>query len=177
MEHEICRREVSRAHSSKGVSFKWPIILSLIWIGISFMVNVIIGLSVAGDVWHMFECGGLYWIGFGNMILGAVLAIIFIFLHLLLKPSAYSERIELVLTNKRIYYKITTTDRVNNDSYLLDKITYYSFSHGNTFKVNKGALKFSTATNTAEFVVDEEFYNEFVNAVNATIDSAIVAAE
>jgi hypothetical protein len=121
--------------------------------------------------------GGLYWIGFGNMILGAVLAIIFIILQLALNPSPYSEQIELVLTNKRIYYKITTAGYVNTDSYLLNKITYYSFGYTNFIKANNATLKFSTATNTAEFVVDEAFCNEFINAVNATIDSTISVAE
>ena len=96
MEQEICRREVETV----GRSYLIGIILSFSWIIISFMINFFIALG-RGSILYMFEYG-IYWIGFGNMILGAVLTIIFVFLHLL--PT---RKIALILTNKRIYLSIS----------------------------------------------------------------------
>ena len=67
MEKEICRREVKRTKKN----YKWPIILSVSWIFISFMINC--GIS-GFDFDEVFRCGA-YWAGWGNMNLGAVLAV------------------------------------------------------------------------------------------------------
>ena len=89
-EFEICKRTVNYAKKSYII----PIIASLSWILIAFMINCFISGFDFEDMFKYAE----YWAGFGNMILGLVLAIIFIILHFW--PTA---KIELVLTNKRIY--------------------------------------------------------------------------
>ena len=157
MEHEICRKTVKQTNKT----YKWPIILSLCWVAISFMINCIIG----GGVTAMFD-GGLYWIGFGNMILGLALALLFWLL-------SFSAEKTLVLTNKRIYYSYTRKlffSKVESFivSYNLNKITTYNY-HTLTKKGKPrlSSFTFTTPTSSASFAVDEAFYNEFVNAINA----------
>lgn len=165
MEQELCRREVTRTKRS----YKWPIICSLCVIVIGFMVNVIIALSY-GDFLHMFKYPE-YWGGFGTMILGAVMALVF-FLLSLIGGASYS----LVLTNKRVYSTFSkkllfSKTRTFTKSYNLNKITSYDCDiltftkKGITFY----SLVFKTPTDRDAFMIDEEFYNKFVNAVNAAI--------
>ena len=156
MEQEICKRTVSQANKS----YKVQIILSLCWVALAFMVNCIIG----GGVSAMFD-GGLYWIGFGNMILGLVLALIF---WLLSMPTTRT----LVLTDKRVYYSITKHSFFSKKesflaSYPLSKVTNYTF---HTLKKKErlliSTLTLVTPSSHIDLTVDEDFYNKFVNAVN-----------
>jgi hypothetical protein len=91
MEKEICRREVERAKKN----YKWPIILSVSWMFIALIINC----GISGCNFSEMRYGP-YWAGWGNMILGAVLAGFFILLHFL--PAS---KMSLVLTDKRIYVK------------------------------------------------------------------------
>ena len=158
MEQEICKRTLSQSKKN----YKLPIILSLSWIVISFMINCIIG----GGVTPMFQ-GGLYWIGFGNMILGLVLALIFWLLSL---PA----NITLVLTDERIYCSYSKTLLFSRRksfvvSYPLNKIVSYDFYMlSKKGKPCASSLSFSTPASKACFAADEEFYNEFVKATNST---------
>ena len=131
------------------------------------MINIIIGLA-HGRIFDMFRVGGPYWAGFGNMILGAVCALFFWLL------SLGSEDYELILTNKRIYSVVTKKvfffrTMTNTTSYSLNKINNYSYY---TVFTKKGiclysTLKFSTSSGASQCIVDKDFYNNFVNAVNA----------
>ena len=163
IEFEICKRTVKPAKRS----YITPIIVSLCWIAIAFMINFFIG---GCSVVEMFE-GGLFWIGFGNMILGLVLAIIFTILHFL--PTT---QIELVLTNKRIYlsqsrdiffllffFKRTIKTVA---SYNLDKIVSYEFVKISRKKRSLSIMSVKTPATQCEFGVDEEFYDSFVAAIN-----------
>ena len=164
IEFEICKKTVNPAKRSYII----PIVASLSWIVIAFMINFFIG---GCSVVEMFE-GGLYWIGFGNMILGLVLAVIFIILHFL--PTT---KIELVLTNKRIY--ISQTKDVywflfffkrtikSVESHNLDKFICYEFTKISRKKRSISTLSFKTPATQRAFVVDEEFYDSFVAAVNS----------
>ena len=159
-ELEICRREVE----SVKLDFKLAIILSLGWVVISFMINCIIGLC-HGDLFDMFD-GGSYWFGFGNMILGLVLAIIFIILHFL--PS---RKLNIVLTNKRIYVSILRKSFFRRkleviESYNLSKIVNYCFTKVSNTKRSFSQLLLKTPSSQINLIIDVDFYNQFVDAVN-----------
>ena len=163
VEYEIARRtaEVSKKN------YTLAIIISIGWIILSFMINCFIAIG-NGYIWDMFE-GGLYWIGFGNMILGLVMAIIFLLLHL--RPA---HKMSLVLTNKRLYLSISkklifSRTLEVTDSYNLNKVVSYGFVRFSNKKRSISQLQLKTAASQVGFIVDVEFYNEFVNAVNNAV--------
>ena len=151
---------------SKSIKFnlKWVIIGALCWIPFSFLINVIVALCADGDISEMFD-GGLYWIGFGNMILGAVVALVCWLLTLL--PD---EEREYVLTDKRLYVNIHRKTLFSgvityNYSYMLNKVVTHTLMYRQ--KINNYILAFKTPTdNLTGFVVDQEMYEIFVSAVN-----------
>ena len=159
IELEICKREVSVVKTN----FKVPIIISICWTVLAFMINVFISI---GNNENMFEEGDLYWIGFGNMLLG--LTVLAIFLLLQLRPSI---KMSLVLTDKRIYLSSTkklffrrTLCVVENHN--LNKIVSYEFVRYSRRKRYISQLLLKTQASQVYFIVDEEFYNEFVAAIN-----------
>ena len=77
--------------------------------------------------------------------------------------------ISWVLTNNRIYGQIATLKIKQIESYNLNKITYYKLYQMTKKKTTYLTLMLKTSTDTVKFTVNEEFYNSFVNAVNATI--------
>ena len=162
-EFEIDRRVVE----SVRLSFKIPIIISLCWLAIGFIVNCIVGIC-NGSMFEMFWVGGLYWIGFGNSLLGLFLASIFALLQYL--PTT---KMELVLTNKRVYISRTVKTIIFKktittvESHNLDKAVSYEFekiSRKNTVYYSK--MSFKTPASHLSVAVDEDFYNKFIAAVN-----------
>ena len=164
MEYEICRKEAQTVKRN----YEWPIIISLSWIFISFMINVIVGLSESGEALKMFEVGGAYWAGFGNMILGAFLAIVFWSLSLV-EPI----KVVVVLTNKRILYfaskkLLFSKESMFTENYNLNKINNYSYQTITKEGVYLySILKIYTSSSVAQLAVDDEFYNRFVAIVNS----------
>jgi hypothetical protein len=157
MEQEICRREVQIKRN-----YKLAIILSASWIFISFMINFFIG---GCSMTTMFDVGGLYWIGFGNMLLGLTLLIIFVLLQL------FSRTLLLVLTTKRIYLSVKRKllfkrALESTESHNLNKIVGYNFVKISNKKHSFSQLSFKTFSYHVAFVVDEKFYDQFVEAVN-----------
>lgn len=75
-----------------------------------------------------------------------------------------------VLTNKRIYNQIETQKVKRIESYKLNTITYYRLYQTITKGKMCFTLVFKTFTDTAKFMVDEEFYGKFVGALNATVN-------
>ena len=116
------------------------------------------------------------------MIGGGVMAAICILLTFLPEKT-----ITLTLTNKRIYYStfskrmFSTAEDSVTKSYNLNKITTYNLSRVKVLKnlptflrvilslTPCSILSISTDFAHARFAVDEDFYNKFVEAINATI--------
>ena len=99
-----------------------------------------------------------------SIVIFAALSVLFF-----LMPKGANVSTVLELTNKRIYYHVTTLKHEYTKNYPLNKITYYSF-----FKsIKRGkpyfVLNFACSTGSEKFVVNEKFYNEFVKAINDTI--------
>ena len=165
METEICRREYK-----KPQNFKLAIYASLALAWIAASVNFIVGLSIWGDeIFYGFSRYGEYWIGWGIGILGLVAAGVFALLQYVL-----SKNISLALTNKRIYYTFSTKSLFSKSktlviSYNLNQITSYILLTLTKKETIAYFLELNTPDDRDRFIVDQKFYNEFVNAVNATI--------
>ena len=70
----------------------------------------------------------------------------------------------IVLTDKRIYTNVViAASGLIEKSYNLNKIDSYAF-----YELKEGGrLKISTSSSNATFIIDKEFYGEFVNAINS----------
>ena len=138
--------------------FAWYILFS-------FMVNFIVGTFADGNPFAMFEYGGPYWAGFGNMMFGLFMVIILF----IIKISSFYVK-TYTLTNKRLILscnkKLFLTGLVKYESsYMLDKINSYEFVKAARYAGY--SLSFKTATGLPiSLVVDKEFYDEFVKAIN-----------
>ena len=159
MEHEICRRETTREPSK----LFFYLMIACIAIAVILLMVVIIVAS-SWEAWeYIFDFS---WAFPYAIILAVIFIILAVKLH---NKKTTGTKISLVLTNKRIYTETTTSKFKTVESYNLDKIDSYSLNQ--TFIKDKtiSTLKFTTSLTPVSFVVDEEFYNEFVKAINATI--------
>ena len=157
MEKEICRREITKKIST--------IFNVIAWFFAGFGVLcwlTVIGVATIDDCWDIIFIDGSFlipiFLGLGSGVLA--------FLFFLIEKSVSDITSKLVLTNKRIYTH-TETSRVNQtESYNLSAITYYNFYQTKILNKTYFTLLFKTATNTERFVVDQDFYDQFVKAVN-----------
>ena len=157
-ETEILRRTFST--SGRNIHKILAIIFAVYGVT-AFLVGFIIAAR-----WH-FEpyFTGYYMIGFGQSILGAVLASIFLLLYL------HKDQVDIVLTDKRLYIANTknkgkTNEKYYEDSILLTNITGFHFFHDT--KTGARTLEIeSVKTMIMSFHVDEEFYKEFIKALKA----------
>jgi hypothetical protein len=162
MEQEICRRKVGK----KKFGYKLHICISLGYAVLAVIINFIIGISIWGDrVFYGMSKYADYWIGWGNMILGLVAALIFLILQYFSPQNT-----TLILTNKRIYFISSkkllfarTLERIEN--YNLDKIVGYEFYKDNKGKHTFSQLTIKTTISKISFAIDEEFYNIFVKTL------------
>ena len=155
MEHEICRRETKRKSNWCNIA----IIISLIYAVIAFIPNLVIGISY-NELFQPEFYMGLYWIGYGNMILGLVLAIFFAVLKIL-----FTRACAIVLTDKRIYCLMSRRKLFLGmveitRSYNLSQIVSYDFLRYRKWYV--GELLLKTASSSIALPLDMEFYNKFV---------------
>ena len=112
----------------------------------------------------MFEEGGLYWIGFGNAILGLVLAILF---FLLWKFGGLDKTI--VLTDKRVKVffskKSLFVGKINFEkSVLLKHITSVEMTKRDASKLCNVCV-YSANGNISIPVISEEFYELLINVL------------
>ena len=160
MEQEICRRETTRKVTTifKYLAWFFGVFAAFIFVSTLFVVTI-------DDGWeYLFKLDTSY-------IIPIVMAVIFAIIALIFSKIAGSYFIttSVVLTNKRIYNQIATSKINQTESFNLNAITYHNFYK--TIAKGKAyfTLVFKTSTNTEKFIVDEEFYNEFVKAVNNAI--------
>ena len=162
MEKEICRRETTRKVTT---IFKYLAYACLAFAALALTFTFI--LLTINDSWeYLFRFDTSYVIPILIAIASAILAGFFFGIEGKKSDIAMS----VVLTNKRIYSQIATSKIKQRESYNLHTITYYSFHQTITKKTAYFTLILKTSTDTAKFIVDEDFYNEFVNAVNATMN-------
>ena len=157
MEQEICRKE-----STKKITtiFKF-VAYALGALGALGLLTVVIVASI-NNGWEYLFSDSSYYIAIIISIIFAILAVVFFIIDRNVgKVTSY-----LVLTNKRIYNQVETSKIKQIESYNLNTITYYSLYQTNTNKNTYCTLTFKTSLDTAKFIVDNDFYNEFVNAVN-----------
>ena len=160
MEKEICKRE-----TTKKVSTIFNVIA---WIFVGFgalCLLTVLFVSIVDDGWDYLFIDGSYLI---PMFLGLGLGVVSL-LFFAIESKVSDATTSLVLTNKRIYTH-TVTPKINLiESYNLRAITYYNFCQTQNKNNKYFTLVFKTATNTARYVVDEAFFNKFVDTLNATI--------
>ena len=161
MEKEICRRETTKKIAT---IFKYIAYACAIMAGLC--LTTVILVAAVGDDWEYLFMGDTSYTY--PIIIGVVFAVLAVLFFLIERKSG-SVTMSLVLTDKRIYGRIETAKINKVESYTLNAVTYHSLSKSVVGK-ERFTLVFKTPTNTAKFTVDEEFYNEFVNAVNATIN-------
>ena len=164
MEHEICRRETTKPGDISKLSRVLTIIF-IVLASIDLLVFLYYAISNDAGLGDIFNMDFGYWYGIVLLLIFTGLAILFFYLGKS-KPTIIS----LVLTDKRIYCETTSSKFKKVESYNLNKIGYYIFNQM-TIKGRKFyTLQFTTFSTPVIFAVDEEFYNNFVNAVNATIN-------
>ena len=161
MEKEICRKETTRKVTT---AFKYAAYVCLAFAALSFAFTVFI-LTV-NDSWeYLFRLDASY--GIPALIFIAFAILTALFFRIDKKTS--DVKTSLVLTNKRIYCQFEISKTKQCESYNLNTVLYYAFHQTLTNGNARSTLILKTSTNTAKFTVDEEFYNAFVNAVNATV--------
>ena len=158
MEKEICRKETIRKITT---AFKYLAYACLAFA--AFCLTFTLVVIAIQDGWE-------YLLKFDlSYIIPTVIAIAFAILGAFffgIDRKIPNVTMYLTLTDKRIYSQIATSKIEQFESYNLNAITYYRL----TKRKAEFTLILKTSTKTARFIVDEEFYNDFVNAVNATIN-------
>lgn len=158
MEREICRRETTRKITT---IFKYLAYACGAFGALALMAVIIV--ATVDSAWeYLFNGDSSYTIPLIIAVVSALFAVCFFIVerNMGIVTSFW------VLTNKRIYNQTVTSKIKQFESYNLNTVTYYGLSQ----TVAKGkthlTLVFKTPTDTVKLIVDEEFYNEFVNAVN-----------
>ena len=160
MEQEICRREITKKIKTIFTVIAWFFtgFGALCWL-------TVLGVATADDAWEFIFIDSSFlipiFIGLGSGVLA--------FLFFLVEKRVSDITSALVLTNKRIYTHTKTAKVNQTESYNLKAITYYNFYQTITKGKTYFTLVFKTATNTERFVVDEQFCNDFVKAVNGAV--------
>ena len=162
MEKEIYRSETTRKVTTL---FKY-LAYACAAFGAVGLIAVLIVVSIGSDWEYLFAFDSSYIIPIIIAVISAILAVLFF----RIESGVSSVSMSLVLTNKRIYTQIATSKIKQFESYNLNTITYYSLRQTVTKRTAYFTFILKTPTDTARFIVDEEFYNEFVNAVNATVN-------
>lgn len=160
MEKEICRRETSKKIKTIFTVIAWFLVGfgALCWL-------TVLGVTATNDAWEVMFVDGSYLIPIFIGLSSCALALIFFVIERMVSDVSMS----LVLTNKRIYGQVAVAKINQLESYNLNAITYYSLNQKTVKGKTNYILIFKTATDTARYVVDQEFYNEFVNAVNGAV--------
>lgn len=157
MEQEISRIETT----AKITTIYKYLAYAFVALGaLSFIITILV--TAIGDSWAYLFTDSSYlipiFIGVGSLILAVFFFIV--------DKNVGSVTSFLVLTNKRVYKQVETAKIKQVESYNLNAITYYNAYQTVANKKTCFTLTFKTSTDTAKFIVDEEFYNAFVNAVN-----------
>ena len=158
-------REISRIETTRKITtiFKY-LAYAFVAFGALSLIAVVVVASM-DDAWEYVFKDTSYTIPIIIVFTSAILAVLFF----VMDKRTGSVISFLVLTNRRLYNQIETPKLKQIESYNLNKITHYSIYQTITKKGTRFTLKFKTSTDTVKFIVDEEFYNEFVNAVSATV--------
>ena len=161
MEKEICRIE---SRQKITTIFKR---LGYVFAGFSALcfLSTLLVLTINSGWEYLLQLDSSYVI---PIILGVIFAILAVCSFCIDKNTGEIS-ISWVLTNNRIYGQIATLKIKQIESYNLNKITYYKLYQMTKKKTTYLTLMLKTSTDTVKFTVNEEFYNSFVNAVNATI--------
>ena len=159
MEQEICRKE-----STKKITTIFKFVAYAFGALGAFGLLAVVMAASTNNAWDYLFSDSSYYIAIIITIIFAILSVVFYIIDKNVgKVTSY-----LVLTNKRIYHQVETSKIKQIESYNLNAITYYSLYQTIIIKKTYCTLTFKTSTATAKFIVDNGFYNEFVNAVNST---------
>lgn len=160
MEKELCRKTFKESTKKYLVWF----IICMMWIVVAVVANLITYFSVIATVaspeyaFRLYQ--GPYWAGWGNAILGLLLAILFFILWL------SSKEVNIVLTNKRIIMSLKKKKLFAGNMYLEENIVLSHIISFELFKYEKNNtqyLSFSTSKRNYNFVVsNSEFYDKYV---------------
>lgn len=158
-------REISRIETTRKITtiFKY-LAYAFVAFGALSLIAVVVVASM-DDAWEYVFKDTSYTIPIIIVFTSAILAVLFF----IMDRRTGSVISFLVLTNRRLYNQIETPKLKQIESYNLNTITHYSIYQTITKKGTRFTLKFKTSTDTVKFIVDEEFYNEFVNTINATV--------
>jgi hypothetical protein len=156
MEKEICKRETTRRVSTV---FKYLAYGFVAFAALCLLVDLFV--TTINDAWDIMFTDSSYTIPFFICVCSLVLAA----LLFVIEGRVSNIKISLVLTDKRIYSQSETSKFKQVENYNLKAITYYGFYQKIT-KGQKFVLVFKTSTDTVKHIVDKEFYDEFVGAVN-----------
>lgn len=162
IEFEICKRETIKKAP--------PIFKHLTFACIALAVTALIFAFVYATIDHdwnhffNFRCAYVYLI-----IVSALFAISAVILFYFKTNSGSSTA--LVLTNKRLYFSHSKNLLFKRkfeviENYSLNKIVSYEFTKLSNKKRYISNLLLKTPASHASFSIDENFYNEFVIAVN-----------
>lgn len=163
MEKEICKREIKVEKQTDNKRYKLGFIIAIAYFALSLVITLVICFVEGhGDFEYLFEMDEM-WPGHLNILIGLVGSIVF---GTLTKKNYEVFSYSIVLTNKRIYVFNPTQNGYFSKSYNLDKIISYSFNKIIKEDKELSILAVSTVNDTANYSVDEEFYNEFVKAIN-----------
>ena len=158
-EKEICRRTTYIEVSPK---LKYLSIACIVFAATLLFIAVISATKYSE--WEDFFNFG-YWYVY-HLIFALVLIAICIFLYTKTKNEG---SVSLVLTNKRIYSQISSSGSMIMDSYNLNKISMYSFKKIIKKTHTYYAFEIQIESHKVGFIIDEEFYNCFVNTINNSI--------
>ena len=164
MEKEICRRETSKKITK---IFKWLAYGFGVFSALALTVTLFV--TAIDSAWEYLLTDSSFTI---PLFIVAVSAVLTVFCIQIDRKTGIINSF-LVLTNKRIYCQIATAKIKQIESYNLNTITYYRVYQRIVKGEKRFTLIFKTPTDTAKFIIDEEFYSEFVNAINATVNVII----